>query len=120
LDLSLHRRWLIEYPGIDSSFRIVSVAEMILLRLIAFALILAAATAGIILLTWSMRRLGLRAQFVVLLALGILIGFIFMTIVQVPGIPPWVGISLIVVVFIAGLFGVRIFLRSLSLDRDGS
>ena len=93
---------------------------MILSRLIAFALILAAATAGIILLTWSMRRLGLRAQFVVLLALGILVGFIFMTIVQVPGFPPWVGISLIVVVFIAGLFGVRIFMRSLALDREGS
>jgi hypothetical protein len=93
--------------------------EMMLPRLLTFALILGAATAGIILLTWSMRRLSLRAQFVVLLALGILIGFIFMTIVQVPGFPPWVGISLIVVVFIAGLFGVRIFLRSLALDRDG-
>jgi hypothetical protein len=92
---------------------------MIVPRLITFALILAAATAGIFLLAWGMRRLGLRAQFVVLLALGILIGFTFMTIVQVPGFPPWVGISLIVVVFIAGLFGVRIFLRSLALDRDG-
>ena len=92
---------------------------MMLPGLLTFALILVAATAGIILLTWSMRRLGLRAQFVVLLALGILIGFIFMTIVQVPGFPPWVGISLIVIVFIASLFGVRIFLRSLALDRDG-
>ncbi len=87
--------------------------------LLTFALILVAATAGIILLIRSMRRLGLRAQFVVLLALGILIGFIFMTIVQVPGFPPWVGISLIVIVFIASLFGVRIFLRSLALDQDG-
>jgi hypothetical protein len=88
-------------------------------RLLTFALIVVASTAGIALLNWSMRRLSLRAQFVVLLGLGILIGFIFMTIVQVPGFPPWVGISLIVVVFIAGLFGVRIFLRSLALDRDG-
>jgi hypothetical protein len=95
------------------------IAETMLPRLLAFALISAAATAGIFLLTWSMRRLGLRAQFVVLLALGILIGFIFMTIVQVPGIPSWVGISLIVIGFIAGLFGVRILLRSLSLDLDG-
>ena len=92
---------------------------MMLPGLLTFALILVAATAGIILLIRSMRRLGLRAQFVVLLALGILIGFIFMTIVQVPGFPPWVGISLIVIVFIASLFGVRIFLRSLALDRDG-
>jgi hypothetical protein len=88
--------------------------------LLMLALILAAATTGIILLTWSMRRLGLRAQFVVLLALGIMIGFIFMTIVQVPGFPLWIGISLMVVVFVASLFGVRIFLRSLALDRDGS
>jgi hypothetical protein len=87
-------------------------------RLLTFALIVVASTAGIAFLKWSMRRLSLRAQFVVLLGLGILIGFIFMTIVQVPGFPPWVGISLIVVVFIAGLFGVRIFLRSLALDRD--
>jgi len=92
---------------------------MMLPGLLTFALILVAATAGIILLIRSMRRLGLRAQFVVLLALGILIGFIFMTIVQVPGFPPWVGISLIVIVFIASLFGVRIFLRSLALDQDG-
>jgi hypothetical protein len=96
-----------------------AIAEMMLPRLLTFALILVAATAGIVLLTWSMRRLSPRAQFIVLLALGVLIGFIFMTIVQVPGFPPWVGISLIVVVFIAGLFGVRIFLRSLSLDQDG-
>jgi hypothetical protein len=92
---------------------------MMLPRLLTFALIVVASTAGIVLLNWSMRRLSLRAQFVVLLALGILIGFIFMTIVQVPGFPPWVGISLIVVVFVASLFGVRIFLRSLALDRDG-
>ena len=91
---------------------------MMLPRLLTFALIVVASTAGIVLLNWSMRRLSLRAQFVVLLALGILIGFIFMTIVQVPGFPPWVGISLIIVVFIASLFGVRIFLRSLALDRD--
>jgi len=88
-------------------------------RLLTFALIVVASTAGIAFLNWSMRRLSLRAQFVVLLGLGILIGFIFMTIVQVPGFPPWVGVSLIVVVFIAALFGVRIFLRSLALDRDG-
>jgi len=88
-------------------------------QLVQFALILAASAAGIVLLLWSMRRFSLRAQFVVLLALGILIGFIFMTIVQVPGFPLWVGISLIVIVFIASLFGVRIFLRSLALDRDG-
>jgi hypothetical protein len=88
-------------------------------QLLIFALILAVSTVGIGLLTRSMRRISLRAQFVVLLGLGILIGFIFMTIVQVPGFPPWVGISLITMVFIASLFGVRIFLQSLARDRDG-
>jgi hypothetical protein len=82
-------------------------------------LILAAATVGIVLLVWTMRQLSLRAQFLLLLAMGVLIGFIFLTIVQVPGFPLWVGVSLIVVVFIASLFGVRILLRSLALDRDG-
>jgi hypothetical protein len=93
---------------------------MLLPSLLTLSLILVAATAGILLLTWSMRRLSLRAQFILLLALGVLIGFIFMTIVQVPGFPAWVGISLIVIVFVASLFGIRIFLRSLALDRDGS
>jgi hypothetical protein len=88
-------------------------------QLLIFALILAVSTAGIGVLIWSMRRISLRAQFVVLLGLGILIGFIFLTIVQVPGFPSWVGISLITMVFIASLFGVRIFLRSLARDRDG-
>lgn len=87
--------------------------------LLILSLILAAATVGIVLLVWTMRRLSLRAQFVLLLALGVLIGFIFMTIVQVPGFPVWAGVSLIVIVFIASLFGVRIFLRSLALDRNG-
>ena len=87
-------------------------------QLLLLALILAASAAGIALLTWGMRRISLRAQFMVLLGLGVLIGFIFLTIVQVPGFPFWVGVSLIVFVFAASLFGVRIFLRSLAHDRD--
>jgi FtsH-binding integral membrane protein len=81
------------------------------------ALIFLAATAGLMFLIRSMRKLSLRVQFMVLLALGVSIGFLFMTIVQVPGFSVWLGISLIAVVFIASLFGVRIFLHSLAEDK---
>jgi hypothetical protein len=73
-----------------------------------------AAVLGVFLLVRSMRRLGLRAQFMVLLGMGVTIGFIFMVMVQMAAFPEWLGVSLIVVVFIASLFGTRIFLRSLA------
>lgn len=73
-----------------------------------------AALVGVFLLVRSMRRLGLRAQFLVLLGLGVLIGFIFMIMVQMTRFPQWLGVSLVVVVFIASLFGTRIFLRSMA------
>jgi hypothetical protein len=69
-------------------------------------------------LTWSMRRLGLRAQFLVLLGLGVLIGFLFLVLVQVPGFPRWVGICLVMIVFVASQFGLRIFLRSLKKEEQ--
>jgi Na+/citrate or Na+/malate symporter len=69
-------------------------------------------------LTWSMRRLGLRAQFLVLLVLGVLIGFLFLILVQVPSFPHWLGISLMMIVFVACPFGVRIFLRSLKKEEQ--
>jgi membrane protein implicated in regulation of membrane protease activity len=50
----------------------------------------------------------------VLLGLGVTIGFIFLVMVQMPSFPEWFGVSLIAVVFIASLFGTRIFLRSMS------
>ena len=77
-------------------------------------LIALGATAGIFLLTRAMHKLRLRAQFGVLLGLGITIGFIFLMMVQMPRFPMWLGISLVTVVFIASLFGTRIFLRSLA------
>jgi hypothetical protein len=77
-------------------------------------LIMIAATAGVALLTWSMRRLRLRAQFMVLVVLGVSIGFIFFMMVQLPTFPHWLGISLVAVVFVASLFGTRAFLRSLA------
>jgi protein-S-isoprenylcysteine O-methyltransferase Ste14 len=72
------------------------------------------AGAAVFLLVRSMHRLSLRAQFLVLIALGISIGFIFLMIVQMPSIPHWLGILLVTVVFVASLFGTRIFLRSLA------
>jgi len=50
----------------------------------------------------------------VLLGLGVSIGFIFLVMVQLPSFPEWFGVSLLLVVFVASLFGTRIFLRSLS------
>jgi hypothetical protein len=76
-------------------------------------LILIVSTIAVSALTWSMRRWKLRAQFMVLLGLGVLIGFLFLTLVQIPNFPHWLGISLIMIVFVASQFGLRIFLRSL-------
>jgi L-lactate permease len=73
-----------------------------------------AALLGVFLLVRSMRGLKLRAQFMVLLGLGVTIGFIFLVMVQLPAFPEWFGVSLVVVVFIASLFGTRIFMNSLA------
>ncbi len=69
---------------------------------------------GVFLLVRSMHQLSLRVQFMVLLGMGVTIGFIFLVMVQMPSFPEWFGVSLILVVFMASLFGTRIFLRSLS------
>jgi hypothetical protein len=73
-----------------------------------------AATAGVFALTQIMHKLKLRAQFAILLGLGISIGFIFFVMVQMSTFPMWLGISLVTVVLIASLFGTRIFMRSLA------
>ena len=77
-------------------------------------LIALGATAALFLLTRMMHGLSLRAQFGVLLGLGVTIGFVFLMMVQMASFPMWLGISLVTVVFIASLFGTRIFLRSLA------
>ncbi|MFZ3215238.1 MAG: hypothetical protein WA192_04180 [Candidatus Acidiferrales bacterium] len=69
---------------------------------------------GVFLLVRGMHRLSLRVQFMVLLGLGVSIGFILLVMVQIPAFPEWFGVSLIIVVFVASQFGTRIFLRSLS------
>jgi hypothetical protein len=73
-----------------------------------------AALLGVFLLVRGMQRLSLRVQFMVLLGLGVAIGFIFLVMVQMHSFPEWFGVSLMLVVFVASLFGTRIFLRSLS------
>ena len=73
-----------------------------------------AALLGVFLLVRGMQRLNLRVQFMVLLGLGVTIGFIFLVMVQMPSFPEWFGVSLMLVVFAASLFGTRIFLRSLA------
>lgn len=73
-----------------------------------------AALVCVFLLVRSMHKLSLRMQFMVLLGLGVSIGFIFLVMVQMPQFPQSFGVSLIVVVFIASLFGTRIFLRSMA------
>jgi hypothetical protein len=81
-------------------------------------LILILTTIAVSVLTWSMRRLGLHAQFLLLLTLGVLIGFLFLILVQVPGFPHWLGISLIMIVLVASQFGLRIFLQSLKKEEQ--
>jgi len=81
--------------------------------IVTLILIAVGAVAGIYVLTSAMHKLALRAQFGVLLGLGVTIGFIFLMTVQMPHFPLWLGIALILVVFAASLFGTRIFLRGL-------
>jgi ABC-type Fe3+ transport system permease subunit len=80
--------------------------------------ILILTTIAVSALTWSMRRLGLRAQFLVLLVLGVLIGFLFLILVQVPDFPHWLAILLIMIVFVACQFGLRIFLQTLNKEEQ--
>ncbi|HXN17959.1 MAG TPA: hypothetical protein VN875_06470 [Candidatus Binatus sp.] len=81
-----------------------------------FLLIPIAVAAGMILLIRAMHKLALRQQFMLLLVLGVSIGFIFLIMVQMPEFPQWLGVTLVVMVFIASSFGTRIFLRNLAQD----
>jgi len=59
-----------------------------------------------------------RAQFLVLLGLGVSVGFTFLVMVQLPEFPPWLGISLMAVVFTASPFAIRTFVRSLKQEGE--
>jgi hypothetical protein len=87
--------------------------------MISYALLIGITIAALLcvyLLVRSMHKLGLRTQFMVLLGMGVSIGFLLLVMVQMPRFSHWFGVSLIVVVFIAGQFGTRIFLRSMALE----
>jgi hypothetical protein len=73
---------------------------------------------GVGVLTLCMRRMKLRAQFLVLLVLGVLIGFTFFAMVQLPQFPLWLGVSMIVMVLTSSPFAVRTFMRSLIQDDE--
>ena len=87
-----------------------SAAPLILIPL-AFA-------AGLIVLLHGMRRMKARSQFLVLLGLGVCIGFTFLVMVQLPHFPLWLGISMMVVVLTAGPFATRSFLRSVQQEDE--
>jgi hypothetical protein len=91
---------------------------MILARAALIFLIPAAAAAGIVLLVWCTRRLSLRAQFLVLAAMGVTIGFVLLMIVQLPEYRSWLATLLVLVVLGASPFAVRIFLRSLTEEEN--
>ena len=83
------------------------------LRLLQLTLVPLALAAGVVILTRSMRRMRLRAQFMVLLVMGVSIGFLFLAMVQLPQFPPWLGVSMMAVVITASPFAIRTFVRSL-------
>ncbi|MFZ0738452.1 MAG: hypothetical protein WCA98_07390 [Candidatus Acidiferrales bacterium] len=74
--------------------------------------------AAILCVIWYMRRLSLRGQFLALLVMAVSMGFLFLTIVQVPEIPHWLALSLVIVVFVFSPFAVRNFMRSLLEDDE--
>ncbi|HEY0704898.1 MAG TPA: hypothetical protein VGD60_19195 [Candidatus Acidoferrales bacterium] len=87
--------------------------------MISYSTLIAIALAALVMvsvLVRSMHRLALRAQFMVLLGLGVAISFVLLVMVQAPHFPEWFGVALIVFVFMASLFGTRTFLRSLAED----
>ena len=87
-------------------------------RLAPLILIPLAVAAAIGILTQRMRRMKPRAQFLVLLVLGVVMGFTFFAMVQLPQFPLWLGISLVVIVLTVSPFAVRTFVRSLIQDEE--
>jgi Tfp pilus assembly protein PilN len=77
-----------------------------------------AAAAGIGFLVWCTRRLSLRAQFLVLLIMGVSISFVLLMIVQLPQYRPWLATLLVLIVFMASPIAVRIFLRGLTEEEN--
>ncbi len=76
--------------------------------------VLIGALAVVLVLLAAMRRVSPRKQFVILAAMGVSLGFLLLVMVQEPKFPEWLGALLIAIVFFAGTFGTRIFMRSLA------
>ena len=76
--------------------------------------------AGVVVLfaAWCARKLSLAAQFVLLLGMGVSIGFLFLTIVQLPEYRGRLATLLVVMVFVASQIAVRLFLRVLKEDDE--
>lgn len=87
-------------------------------RLLPLLLIPLAVAVGVGVLALCMRRMKPRAQFLVLLAFGVVIGFTFFAMVQFPQFPLWLGVSLMVVVLTASPFATRTFLSSLTQEYE--
>jgi uncharacterized membrane protein AbrB (regulator of aidB expression) len=87
-------------------------------RPVPLILIPLAVAVGVVVLMRSMHRMRPRAQFLVLLVLGVIIGFTFLVMVQLPQFPPWLGVSLMVVVVTASPFAIRTFMRSLTQEDE--
>jgi hypothetical protein len=83
------------------------------MQILSLIAIVAAGALAVFVLTRVMRRLPLRAQFMVLCGLGLSIGFIFLALVELSGFSVTVGVLMISIVFVASLFAIPIFLRSL-------
>ncbi len=91
---------------------------MVLPQLGSLLLLPLAAAAGILFLVWCVRRLSLRAQFLVLLAMGVSISFVLLMIVQMPEYRWWLATLLVLIVFGAFPIAIRIFLRSLTQEEN--
>ena len=76
--------------------------------------------AGVLVLSvvWCTRRLSLAAQFLLLLGMGVCIGFVFLTIVQLPEYRWRTATLLVLMIFIASPIAVRLFLRVLTKEED--
>lgn len=68
--------------------------------------------------TWCTRKLSLAVQFLLLVGMGVSIGFLFLTIVQLPEYRGRLATLLVVMIFVASPIAVRLFLRVLKEDDE--
>ncbi|MFZ0634159.1 MAG: hypothetical protein WA755_01430 [Candidatus Acidiferrales bacterium] len=76
-------------------------------------LIVAAFAAALVVLVWRMRRMSLRGRFIALIALGVSVGVVVLTVTQASGFPAWLGTSLVAMLFVAAPFATRRVMQAL-------